>query len=125
MQADKKMTDQKTTNLETADLVMQRNGRRVFLLMLVFFVVPIVVVIMMYKLNWKPHGERVHKKIQNCQSSAAKYGGKNRSLLGRYLACWQGTGTSTRHNGINLMFNQAIKCGSRAGCKGNADRCCQ
>ena len=57
MQADKKMTDQKTTNLETADLVMQRNGRRVFLLMLVFFVVPIVVVIMMYKLNWKPHGE--------------------------------------------------------------------
>lgn len=63
MQADKKMTDQKTTNLETADLVMQRNGRRVFLLMLVFFVVPIVVVIMMYKLNWKPHGESLGELV--------------------------------------------------------------
>ncbi|MGB2833044.1 MAG: hypothetical protein WBC07_08810 [Methylotenera sp.] len=57
------MTDQKTTNLETADLVMQRNGRRVFLLMLVFFVVPIVVVIMMYKLNWKPHGESLGELV--------------------------------------------------------------
>ena len=35
---------------------MQRKGRTVFLLMLMFFLVPIIVVIMMYQFNWKPNG---------------------------------------------------------------------
>lgn len=35
---------------------MQRKGRKVFLLMLIFFIVPIFVVILMYQLNWKPSG---------------------------------------------------------------------
>lgn len=40
----------------SAELEMQRKGRRVFVYMLIFFVVPIIVVIMMYQLNWKPNG---------------------------------------------------------------------
>ncbi|MGZ8258659.1 MAG: SCO family protein [Methylotenera sp.] len=35
---------------------MQRKGRKVFLLMLIFFIVPIIAVILMYQLNWKPSG---------------------------------------------------------------------
>lgn len=35
---------------------MQRKGRKVFMLMVIFFVVPIIVVILMYKFNWKPTG---------------------------------------------------------------------
>lgn len=46
MQNDKQLTE----------LEMQRRGRKVFLLMLIFFVVPIAVVILMFKLNWKPNG---------------------------------------------------------------------
>lgn len=43
-------------NQQITELEMQRKGRKVFLLMLVFFIVPIIVVIMMYKLNWMPNG---------------------------------------------------------------------
>lgn len=42
--------------IQITEQEMQRKGRKVFLLMLVFFIVPIIVVILMYKLNWKPSG---------------------------------------------------------------------
>lgn len=41
---------------QALDQAMQRKGRMIFLLMLIFFVVPIVIVILMYKLDWKPAG---------------------------------------------------------------------
>lgn len=43
---------------------MQRKGRKVFMLMLVFFVVPIIVVIMMYHYNWKPSGVSSGELVQ-------------------------------------------------------------
>ena len=43
-------------DIQLTELEIQRKGRKVFLLMLVFFIVPIIVVISMYKLNWKPNG---------------------------------------------------------------------
>jgi len=46
MQNDRQLSEQE----------MQRKGRKVFLLMLIFFIVPIFVVILMYQLNWKPSG---------------------------------------------------------------------
>ena len=39
------------------DLVQQRKGRMVLLLMVVFFLVPVIVVLFMYKFNWKPTGD--------------------------------------------------------------------
>jgi hypothetical protein len=42
--------------IQITEQEMQRKGRKVFFLMLVFFIVPIIVVILMYKLNWKPSG---------------------------------------------------------------------
>ncbi len=47
-----------------SELEMQRKGRRVFMLMLVFFVVPIIVVIMMYHYNWKPNGVSLGELVQ-------------------------------------------------------------
>ncbi len=47
-----------------SELEMQRKGRRVFMLMLVFFVVPIIVVIMMYQYNWKPNGVSSGELVQ-------------------------------------------------------------
>ena len=41
---------------QLTELVKQRKGRMVFMLMVIFFVVPIFVVLLMYKLNWKPSG---------------------------------------------------------------------
>ncbi|MDP1766096.1 MAG: hypothetical protein Q8K83_04255 [Methylotenera sp.] len=41
---------------QISEIEMQRKGRKVLLLMLIFFTVPIVVVLMMYKLDWKPSG---------------------------------------------------------------------
>ncbi len=46
MQNDKQLSEQD----------MQRKGRKVFMLMVIFFVVPIIVVVLMYKFNWKPNG---------------------------------------------------------------------
>ncbi len=46
MQNDKQLSEQE----------MQRKGRKVFMLMVIFFVVPIIVVVLMYKFNWKPNG---------------------------------------------------------------------
>lgn len=48
---------------QLSELEMQRKGRKVFLLMLVFFIVPIIVVIMMYKLNWKPSGASIGELV--------------------------------------------------------------
>ncbi|MEO6118069.1 MAG: hypothetical protein ABIP37_03250 [Methylotenera sp.] len=47
-----------------SELEMQRKGRKVFMLMLVFFVVPIIVVIMMYHYNWKPSGVSSGELVQ-------------------------------------------------------------
>lgn len=44
------------TEKQLTELEMQRKGRKVLMLMVVFFVVPIIVVILMYKFNWKPSG---------------------------------------------------------------------
>ena len=64
-----------------SELEMQRKGRKVFMLMLVFFVVPIIVVIMMYHYNWKPNGVSLGELVQpprmlnsavNLQDSDAK-----------------------------------------------------
>jgi cytochrome oxidase Cu insertion factor (SCO1/SenC/PrrC family) len=41
---------------QLTELEMQRKGRKVFMLMVVFFVVPIIVVVLMFKFNWKPNG---------------------------------------------------------------------
>ncbi len=41
---------------QLSELEMQRKGRKVFMLMVIFFVVPIIVVMLMYKFNWKPNG---------------------------------------------------------------------
>ena len=43
---------------------MQRRGRKVFMLMLVFFIVPILVVILMFKLNWKPSGASLGELVK-------------------------------------------------------------
>ncbi len=43
-------------DIQLTEQEMQRKGRKVFLLMLIFFIVPILVVMMMYRLNWKPSG---------------------------------------------------------------------
>ena len=53
MQNEKKLTE----------LAMQRKGRKVFMLMVVFFVVPIIVVILMYKFNWKPNGNSLGELV--------------------------------------------------------------
>jgi len=53
MQNEKKLTE----------LEMQRKGRKVFMLMVVFFVVPIIVVILMYKFNWKPSGNSLGELV--------------------------------------------------------------
>jgi cytochrome oxidase Cu insertion factor (SCO1/SenC/PrrC family) len=45
------------------ELEMQRKGRKVFMLMLVFFVVPVIVVILMYKFNWKPNGSSLGELV--------------------------------------------------------------
>ncbi|OIQ95255.1 hypothetical protein GALL_227330 [mine drainage metagenome] len=42
---------------------MQRKGRKVFILMLIFFAVPIVVVIMMYRFNWIPTGASIGELV--------------------------------------------------------------
>lgn len=47
---------------EAIDLIQQKKGRIIFLLMALFFVIPIVVVIMMYKLDWRPAGQ-VHGQL--------------------------------------------------------------
>lgn len=52
---------QETASL--SELEMQRRGRRVFMLMLVFFTVPILVVVMMYRFNWKPEGASVGELV--------------------------------------------------------------
>lgn len=49
---------------QTSELEMQRRGRKVVLLMLIFFIVPIAVVIMMYKLDWKPNGESLGELVR-------------------------------------------------------------
>jgi cytochrome oxidase Cu insertion factor (SCO1/SenC/PrrC family) len=49
---------------QTSELEMQRRGRKVVLLMLIFFIVPIAVVIMMYKLDWKPNGESLGELVK-------------------------------------------------------------
>lgn len=48
---------------QLSDLEMQRKGRLVFMLMVVFFIVPIVVVILMYKFNWKPSGNSLGELV--------------------------------------------------------------
>lgn len=48
---------------ELTELEMQRKGRKVLMLMVVFFVVPIIVVILMYKLNWKPSGNSLGELV--------------------------------------------------------------
>ena len=48
---------------QVTDLEMQRKGRMVFMLMVIFFVVPIIVVIMMYKFNWKPSGNSLGELV--------------------------------------------------------------
>jgi cytochrome oxidase Cu insertion factor (SCO1/SenC/PrrC family) len=53
MQNEKKLTE----------LEMQRKGRKVFMLMVVFFVVPIIVVVLMYKFNWKPSGNSLGELV--------------------------------------------------------------
>lgn len=51
-------------NRQLTEQEMQRKGRKVFILMLIFFVVPIIVVIMMYRLNWKPTGVSVGELVR-------------------------------------------------------------
>ncbi|MDP2070829.1 hypothetical protein [Methylotenera sp.] len=46
------------------ELKMQRKGRIILILMLIFFVVPIAVVIMMYKFNWMPNGASVGELVR-------------------------------------------------------------
>ncbi len=48
---------------ELTELEMQRKGRKVLMLMVVFFVVPIIVVILMYKFNWKPSGNSLGELV--------------------------------------------------------------
>ncbi len=48
---------------QLTELEMQRKGRKVFMLMVVFFVVPIIVVILMYKFNWKPSGNSLGELV--------------------------------------------------------------
>jgi cytochrome oxidase Cu insertion factor (SCO1/SenC/PrrC family) len=49
---------------QLAELEMQRKGRMVFILLVIFFVVPIVVVLLMVKLNWKPIGASLGELVQ-------------------------------------------------------------
>jgi cytochrome oxidase Cu insertion factor (SCO1/SenC/PrrC family) len=51
------------TEKQLTDLEMQRKGRKVLMLMVVFFVVPIIVVILMYKFNWKPNGNSLGELV--------------------------------------------------------------
>lgn len=48
---------------QLSELEMQRKGRMVLMLMVVFFVVPIIVVTLMYKLDWKPSGSSLGELI--------------------------------------------------------------
>jgi cytochrome oxidase Cu insertion factor (SCO1/SenC/PrrC family) len=49
---------------QLAELEMQRKGRMVFILLVIFFVVPIMVVLLMVKLNWKPTGASLGELVQ-------------------------------------------------------------
>jgi hypothetical protein len=51
------------TEKQLTELEMQRKGRKVFMLLVVFFVVPIIVVVLMYKLNWKPVGNSLGELV--------------------------------------------------------------
>lgn len=51
------------TEKQLAELEMQRKGRKVFMLLVVFFIVPIFVVILMYKFNWKPIGKSLGELV--------------------------------------------------------------
>jgi cytochrome oxidase Cu insertion factor (SCO1/SenC/PrrC family) len=51
------------TEKQLAELEMQRKGRKVFMLLVVFFIVPIIVVILMYKFNWKPIGNSLGELV--------------------------------------------------------------
>lgn len=51
------------TEKQLTELEMQRKGRKVFMLLVVFFVVPIIVVILMYKFNWKPIGNSLGELV--------------------------------------------------------------
>lgn len=50
-------------NHQLSEQDMQRKGRKVFILMLIFFTVPIIVVIMMYRLNWTPAGTSIGELV--------------------------------------------------------------
>lgn len=50
-------------DIQLTEQELQRKGRKVFLLMLIFFIVPIIVVILMYKLNWKPNGDSLGELV--------------------------------------------------------------
>lgn len=50
-------------NNQLSEQEMQRKGRKVFVLMLIFFIVPIIVVILMYQFNWKPSGASLGELI--------------------------------------------------------------
>ncbi len=49
---------------QTLDLVQQRKGRIVLILMLTFFVVPLLVVMLMFKFNWMPHSESMGELVR-------------------------------------------------------------
>jgi cytochrome oxidase Cu insertion factor (SCO1/SenC/PrrC family) len=51
------------TEKQLTELEMQRKGRKVFMLLVVFFVVPIIVVILMYQFNWKPIGNSLGELV--------------------------------------------------------------
>jgi cytochrome oxidase Cu insertion factor (SCO1/SenC/PrrC family) len=51
------------TEKQLTELEMQRKGRKVLMLMVVFFVVPIIVVILMYKFNWIPNGNSLGELV--------------------------------------------------------------
>lgn len=51
------------TEKQLTELEIQRKGRKVFMLMVVFFVVPIIVVILMYQFNWKPNGNSLGELV--------------------------------------------------------------
>lgn len=50
-------------NRPLSEQELQRKGRKVFVLMLIFFLVPVIVVIMMYRLNWVPHGTSIGELV--------------------------------------------------------------